>query len=148
MLCSSIGINYEDLLLSWVKSKSNIYFVLVVNLFYYARRRWLSRCFVSQRENIYAFLVSLTHSAICGGDIPVKTIIFFRVIFWTLVLKNSTLQRFAYVWQVERDGIIGRKFDRFLVHGKKGVQLALCILTTRMTQNCFIKKKENHDSKA
>ena len=102
MLCSSVGINYEDLLLSWVKSKSNIYFVLFVNLLYYARRRWLSRCFVSQRGNIYAFLVSLTRSAICGGDVPVKTIIFFRVIFWTLVLKNSTLEKFAYVWQIEQ----------------------------------------------
>ena len=26
MLCSSIGINYEDLLLSWVKSKSKLLF--------------------------------------------------------------------------------------------------------------------------
>lgn len=41
MLCSSIGINYEDLLLSRVKSKSNIYSVLVVNVLDYARGHWL-----------------------------------------------------------------------------------------------------------
>ena len=137
MLCSSIGINYEDLLLSWVKSKSNIYFVLVVNVLYYARGRWLSRCYVSQRENIMLSW-SLSHLARFVAETFLSRRWFSFVFFWTLVLKNSTLEKFTYVCQIERDAIIARKFDRFLKRGTKGVELALCTPTTRMTQNCFI----------